>query len=308
MKKFEYKKWFLTNKHSLTEAAKPDYIDLDGDGDKEESMKKAAKDKKAKGKKSKKENINRLKDAIKETLQDLEEHPVSWPHSHVTTTCYGCENQVITSHTTEWSLNPAAGNVNYCNDPVVNAPISAAWWADDEQWIIDNICQYQNAALSGCAALTQPIASNFTANVQAHSWETTFTCLIEAANNPCALLREKIKRLTNRLPNVGPAQQATIQGKIDFASDLYTTTHDCGLSPNQNTNLTGTNINFDPASWTATFTAMINNAGNPCNVLQNKINGWEDKLANIAGWSVSHKEMLEIKIAEAESLQTSNNC
>ena len=34
--------------HDLSEAAKPDYIDLDGDGDKEESMKKAAKDKKAK--------------------------------------------------------------------------------------------------------------------------------------------------------------------------------------------------------------------------------------------------------------------
>lgn len=34
--------------NELEEAAKPDYIDLDGDGDKEESMKKAAKDKKAK--------------------------------------------------------------------------------------------------------------------------------------------------------------------------------------------------------------------------------------------------------------------
>jgi len=33
--------------NELEEAAKPDYIDLDGDGDKEESMKKAAKDKKA---------------------------------------------------------------------------------------------------------------------------------------------------------------------------------------------------------------------------------------------------------------------
>ena len=35
----------------MEEAAKPDYIDLDGDGDKEESMKKAAKDKKEKEKK-----------------------------------------------------------------------------------------------------------------------------------------------------------------------------------------------------------------------------------------------------------------
>ena len=26
MKKFNYKEWFLTNKHSLTEAAKPDFF------------------------------------------------------------------------------------------------------------------------------------------------------------------------------------------------------------------------------------------------------------------------------------------
>ena len=38
------------NKSKATEAAKPDYIDLDGDGDKEESMKKAAEDKKKKAK------------------------------------------------------------------------------------------------------------------------------------------------------------------------------------------------------------------------------------------------------------------
>lgn len=38
------------NKSKATEAAKPDYIDLDGDGDKEESMKKAAADKKKKAK------------------------------------------------------------------------------------------------------------------------------------------------------------------------------------------------------------------------------------------------------------------
>jgi|MDTC01.1.fsa_nt_gb hypothetical protein len=37
------------NRNDVKEAAKPDYIDLDGDGDKEESMKKAAKDKKMKG-------------------------------------------------------------------------------------------------------------------------------------------------------------------------------------------------------------------------------------------------------------------
>lgn len=39
----------------MLEAAKPDYIDLDGDGDTEEPMKKAAKDKKTKGLKNKKD-------------------------------------------------------------------------------------------------------------------------------------------------------------------------------------------------------------------------------------------------------------
>jgi len=39
-------------KHIAEKKAKPDYIDIDGDGDKEESMKKAAKDKKAKANES----------------------------------------------------------------------------------------------------------------------------------------------------------------------------------------------------------------------------------------------------------------
>ena len=41
---------------TTSEAAKPDFMDIDGDGDKEESMKKAGKDKKAK--KPKKESID----------------------------------------------------------------------------------------------------------------------------------------------------------------------------------------------------------------------------------------------------------
>ena len=40
------------SKHIAEKKAKPDYIDIDGDGDKEESMKKAAKDKKAKANES----------------------------------------------------------------------------------------------------------------------------------------------------------------------------------------------------------------------------------------------------------------
>ena len=39
-----------------------------------------------------------------------------------------------------------------------------------------------------------------------------------------------------------------------------------------------------------------------------KIDGWEQKLSSITTWSVSYKEMLEAKIAHAESLKQANNC
>ena len=48
---------------SLEEKAKPDYIDLDGDGDKKEPMKKAAKDKKSKGIQAMKDAGNKKADA-----------------------------------------------------------------------------------------------------------------------------------------------------------------------------------------------------------------------------------------------------
>ncbi len=51
----------------LDEAAKPDYIDIDGDGDKEESMKDAAADKK--DKKEKNESADPLKEAIANLLR-----------------------------------------------------------------------------------------------------------------------------------------------------------------------------------------------------------------------------------------------
>ena len=47
----------------MLEAAKPDYIDIDGDGDKEEPMKKAAKDKKSKGIQAMKDAGNKKADA-----------------------------------------------------------------------------------------------------------------------------------------------------------------------------------------------------------------------------------------------------
>ncbi len=55
--------------HEMDEGAKPDFLDLDGDGDKEESMKKAAKDKLKEEKEEKEkllqEEINKMKQIIK---------------------------------------------------------------------------------------------------------------------------------------------------------------------------------------------------------------------------------------------------
>ena len=50
--------------------AKPDYIDIDGDGDKEEPMKKAAKEKEDK-KKVKKESLDSIRELILQELRNL---------------------------------------------------------------------------------------------------------------------------------------------------------------------------------------------------------------------------------------------
>ena len=55
------------DEEELDEAAKPDYIDIDGDGDKEESMKDAAKDKKEK--EGKNESVDPLQEAIASLLR-----------------------------------------------------------------------------------------------------------------------------------------------------------------------------------------------------------------------------------------------
>ena len=64
---------------ALDEKAKPDYIDLDGDGDKKEPMKKAAKDKKSKGIQAMKDAGNKKADAeakesiVREGAEDMAE-------------------------------------------------------------------------------------------------------------------------------------------------------------------------------------------------------------------------------------------
>ena len=63
------------------EAAKPDFADIDGDGDKEESMKKAAKDKK---KKMKKESIDsKLAEIGKEAEKVKMEAQLDFLHDHI---------------------------------------------------------------------------------------------------------------------------------------------------------------------------------------------------------------------------------
>jgi hypothetical protein len=61
-----YKKERFAGFNRKDEASKPDYIDLDKDGDREEPMKKAAKDKKMK-----KESLDSIRDLIQQELKNL---------------------------------------------------------------------------------------------------------------------------------------------------------------------------------------------------------------------------------------------
>lgn len=64
-------KWgFKMDLSKLNEGAKPDFLDLDGDGDKEEPMKDAAKSRKMTPAQKKKSDANRPMGALKKTLKD----------------------------------------------------------------------------------------------------------------------------------------------------------------------------------------------------------------------------------------------
>lgn len=58
---------------SMSEAAKPDYIDLDKDGDKKETMKKAAKDKEAKKESKTDEGLENLKSSLRDKMEEVME-------------------------------------------------------------------------------------------------------------------------------------------------------------------------------------------------------------------------------------------
>ncbi len=71
-------------KAGMEEEARPDYPDVDGDGDKEESMEKALKDKKAKKKKVKKESIDsKLAEIGKEAETVKLEAQLDFLHDHI---------------------------------------------------------------------------------------------------------------------------------------------------------------------------------------------------------------------------------
>jgi hypothetical protein len=170
---------------------------------------------------------------------------------------------------------------------------------------------------SPCSALTQPIGgSNWQPNVQTHGWETTFTCLIENANNPCSLLRKKIDDMNAQLQKPFFQNNQThhdrVTQHIAFAQNLGNSTHDCdnlqNLSPGDDTNLTSGTMNWNKPQWESEFTDTVNDHANPCNFLQNRITAWETKLDTLSEWNTSWVEMLNFKIDHAESLQTINNC
>ena len=61
------------DEEKVEEAAKPDFIDLDGDGDKEESMKKAAADKKADKGEEKEDKKEKQEESFRDSVRKLME-------------------------------------------------------------------------------------------------------------------------------------------------------------------------------------------------------------------------------------------
>lgn len=185
-----------------------------------------------------------------------------------------------------------------------------------------------------CSDLTTPIAFNFTANVQTmqqqlggawfDGWSFVFDCLLNAVQNPCATIREKMRRWNSKLPSVGPAQADKINQRINHAMNVGNNVHGCNnlqnLSPNAPDTLTfgtGGGATFNLPNWTSTFTNQANNAQNTCNFLQNRINAFNTQLASAqsavgpgggVGWRVQQIDMLNSKITVAQDLQAQNNC
>ena len=227
-------------------------------------------------------------------------------------TLYGCTDPTALNYNSTILANCDDGSCIPGNT-VFGCMDSTASNYDATATIDDGTCTFTNPP---CTALTQPIGANWQSNVQTHGWETTFTCLIENANNPCSLLRKKIDDMNAQLQKPFFQNNSThynrVTQHIAFAQNLGNNPHNCdnldNLSPGDDTNLTGGSMNWNKPQWESDFTSTVTNAANPCNFLQNKITAWETKLDTLSEWNTSWVEMLEFKIEHAESLQTTNNC
>tara|TARA_R110001592_G_C13152726_1_gene748279 strand:- start:302 stop:1033 length:732 start_codon:yes stop_codon:yes gene_type:complete len=227
-----------------------------------------------------------LRRAINEILKGLIEHPVNWPHSHVTATCYACENTVISSHTTEWSLNPAASNVNYCNDPIAAPPIGASWWSDDEQWVIDNICAYQDTSLG-----------------------TSFDCY--GCDNGQIISQPGFTNSGQGANNMGVCGTITINGDVITLYDdqNHSDLADCGATLSTTCDQSAWS---GYSSWLSTFTSLPNfsssNPNQPCNLLCKKLSTWTNKLANVNQNQTETINRLNCKIEKVQELMDTHDC
>ena len=196
-----------------------------------------------------------------------------------------------------------------------------------------------------CSNLAQPLGSNWTANIntaKAHfgdsspsglGWQFVFECLIKQSNNPCSLLDEKYRRWQAKInqPGANPTWTTHLAPRMSFAATL-SQSEGCGstimgapgeapqvtnLSPGSQNTITFQGGTWNQTNWENDFSQQVSNAGNPCNLLTNKINAWNTKLATLStqvgpqggvGWNTQQESMLRKKIEYAESLQAQNNC
>ena len=182
----------------------------------------------------------KLKQIIREVIQDLEEHPQSWSHTHVSATCWGCENTIPYSHTTDWVLNPAPGGINYCQEPIDPTPIQSNWWADDQQWIIDNICAYQTPAsacsqidfdITGTAATNADMVNAWAASAGPHNFLVNM--YNGYVNNGCQFLQNVLAKHQGHLSTglggpqgdqpMGTNWTPQKQSKADFLIEILAT-------------------------------------------------------------------------------------
>jgi hypothetical protein len=220
-------------------------------------------------------------------------------------------------------LDSVNGDPNVCNGPILEVvdllgPAPLGYLVEPRK-NINTPCGTTSGGI--CSQMQTPINQHFQTNVQGFGWEDTFTCLIAASNNPCSLIREKLRRWNTKLTTVGPNQASQINDRITFALDLGNNEHGCNnlqnLSPNTPGKLTGGGMNWDASDWENQFDNIVGNHNNPCNLLNNKLSTWNNKLtqaqqaqgpAGGIGWQVQRIDMLMHKIDYATNLLSTEGC